>query len=714
MTTPAEPIPHAGQHDGVIERVLERRNLPTLPSVAAELLELTRDDSATPEDIARCVEVDQALAAKILKTINSSFYGLATPCPTISRAIGYLGMNSVRSLVLSFSLVEAFDEAGRGGGFDMAAHWRRAVYGAVAARLAAPRFKWCDPDEAFIGAMLRDVGALGGAIALEEEYAEVLRETGGSHTVLAPTERAALGVDHAAIGAALAGSWRIPPALVESIRRHHAEPASLAGGDPGESLCRCVAFASVAASACSENEEDARLGAPAFRGLCEEWLGLDRDGIAAFAEDLRTGGSEVTRLFEVDTGSPLDPSSILEGAEERKLEIQLTQDRENRRLIAQNTELQRAQRTDGLTGAGNRAAFDGALSAAFATAQRDGAPLAVLFVDADRFKTLNDTHGHQAGDEVLIELSRRLCGVLPGDGESPEGVFRYGGEEFAVIAPGRAVDEAADLGERLRRSIAEAPFSLPGGPGAEPLGVTVSVGVAVYDEATSGTLTHAHALLKAADDAVYEAKRGGRNVTNLYNHHGAAAERAEEAESAAPEPPEAEPSPAPGRGVDLAGGPAAEAQPQAEAGGEARGTVGSDAKPALRVLVVDDDPMLQKLLQTALERSGAEVRTEASVTKAVKLLHFGVDGQRFVPHVIITDLKMPGHSGTKLLRFIRATHGLSTAPVIVLSGSEQESDVRACLLAGASAYIPKSAVSEDPFDAARKLVEFWSFAVRAA
>ena len=161
MSTPVEPSAAPVEGEAVIARVTECRRLPSLPAVAAELLELTRDDTATPKDIARCVELDQALAAKILKTINSSFYGLATPCPTIVRAVNYLGMNTVRSLVLSFSLVDSFDEAGRESGFDMASHWRRAVYGAVAARLSAPRFQGCDADEAFIGAMLRDAGGAG-------------------------------------------------------------------------------------------------------------------------------------------------------------------------------------------------------------------------------------------------------------------------------------------------------------------------------------------------------------------------------------------------------------------------------------------------------------------------------------------------------------------------------------------------------------------------
>jgi len=702
MTTPGVSIAGAGSGEAVIERVVACRSLPTLPSVAAELLELTRDDSATAEDIAKCVEVDQALAVKILKTINSSFYGLATPCPTIARAIGSLGMNSVRSLALSFSLVEAFDGCGREDGFDMAAHWRRAVYGAVAARLAAPAIDWCDPDEAFIGAMLRDIGSLAAAIALGDEYDLVLRETEGTHTLLAPTERERLGVDHAQIGAALAETWRIPPALVRAIELHHAEPSTFSPSSADDSTARCVAFASLAAAACSENEEDARIGAPAFRGLCGDWLGLDLDGIAAFLDELRSKALEATRLFEVETGPAINPSTIMDGAEERRLELQLSQDRESRELEAKNVELERAQRVDGLTGAGNRVALEKAVAEAFSAAKESGEPLAVIFADADRFKALNDEHGHQAGDEALIELSRRLRAVMPGGPEETKGVYRYGGEEFVVIAPGLSVDDAADLGERLRRAVAESPFNLPGDD--EPVQVTVSVGVAVLDEATGGAFVSPRDLMNAADKAAYTAKAAGRNVTRLYNHHATLGPQ-EHAGADEPEP-ESEPA-APTATEDAPVATVEETGEPERSGAETRGT-------ALRVLVVDDDPMLQKLLSVALEKSGAEVRSVDSVTAAVRLLHFGDKGVRFVPHLIITDLMMPGHSGTKLLRFIRATEGLSTAPVLVLSGSEDEADIRSCLDAGASAYITKAAMSSDPFESARKLVEFWSFAVRAA
>ena len=499
-------------------------------------------------------------------------------------------------------------------------------------------------------------------------------------------ERERLGADHTRIGAALAERWRIPSKLVGAIRSHHSPSASLPEGGADEMLARCVAFSSLAAAAASENEADACAGGGAFRRLCGDWLGLDREGVKEFVSDLKTGASEVTRHFELDTGAPLDVGSMLEEAKDRQLEIQLTQERENRTLQNQNTELQREKRIDGLTGAGNRGAFDEALESAFGSTQRGNEPFVLAFLDADHFKELNDTHGHQAGDEALVKLSRRLREIVPGEEGSPFGVYRYGGEEFAVLAPAGTLDAAADLGERLRRSVAETPFALPSlGEGRDPLRVTASVGIAHCDGESLETYGDAAAVLKAADEAVYRAKDDGRNVCRLHTPRGSWEDQ---------RPPTGAPS-----------------EPGPDDGGHAP----APERRTLRVLIVDDDPLLQKLLQSAFERTGeAEARVVSSVTEAVKLLHYGEGGTRYTPHMVITDLNMPGHSGTKLLRFIRATEGLSTAPVLVLSGSEQPADIRACIDAGANAYIPKSAVSGDVAEAAKRIVGFWSYAIMAA
>ncbi|MCA9291572.1 MAG: HDOD domain-containing protein, partial [Phycisphaerales bacterium] len=213
----------------VLEKVFNCPTLPSLPSIAIEVLELTADDSVPVAKIAKVIQNDQALAAKILKTINSSFYGLAKPCPTISRAVAYLGMNTVKSLALGFSVIDL--QAEGGGAFDPMAHWRRCVYGGAGARIigeylvsrdaaSGPEVDG-DPEEMFIAALLQDVGVLAMFTALGEEYDDVIAGAGRDHDRLAALEQAAFGVDHAEVGALLGEKWRLPTSLAELIRYHH-------------------------------------------------------------------------------------------------------------------------------------------------------------------------------------------------------------------------------------------------------------------------------------------------------------------------------------------------------------------------------------------------------------------------------------------------------------------------------------------------------------
>jgi len=165
-------------------------------------------------------------------------------------------------------------------------------------------------------------------------------------------------------------------------------------------------------------------------------------------------------------------------------------------LQAANERLNRLASVDELTGLLNRRELMRQLELAHETAQRTGAPLSILMLDLDAFKALNDTHGHQAGDAVLVQLAARLAAA------APEGavVCRYGGEEFAVLAPGMGLDEARALGEHLRAAIAATPIALDGLPDAPPsLDVTVSVGVGILspDQPVSPA-----DLLRAADEAV--------------------------------------------------------------------------------------------------------------------------------------------------------------------------------------------------------------------
>lgn len=161
-------------------------------------------------------------------------------------------------------------------------------------------------------------------------------------------------------------------------------------------------------------------------------------------------------------------------------------------------DLHRMATTDVLTGTHNRRMFDQFLPAALARARRSEASVAVAFLDIDRFKSINDTHGHATGDAVLVEFARRLQGAV----RCTDTVARLAGDEFVIVYEQvRGFDEAHQLGARILAAMAE-PFDA----GGVKLRVTASVGIAITRHHTS-----AEAIMQSADYALYGVKSAGRN-----------------------------------------------------------------------------------------------------------------------------------------------------------------------------------------------------------
>jgi two-component system cell cycle response regulator len=157
--------------------------------------------------------------------------------------------------------------------------------------------------------------------------------------------------------------------------------------------------------------------------------------------------------------------------------------------------------TDQLTGLHNRRYMTRHLDSLVANAKRSGKPLSFVIMDIDYFKQVNDTHGHDIGDEVLKEFAARIAANTRGI----DLACRYGGEEFVVAMPDTDLAFAASISERLRHSIETTPVQISRAP--HKLNLTISIGIA---QAEGGGDT-ADALLYRADQALYKAKRAGRN-----------------------------------------------------------------------------------------------------------------------------------------------------------------------------------------------------------
>ena len=171
-----------------------------------------------------------------------------------------------------------------------------------------------------------------------------------------------------------------------------------------------------------------------------------------------------------------------------------------RQLREVNEKLLFISRVDGLTEVDNRRHLEERLQEMWEHASRLGEELGCVMCDIDKFKSVNDTYGHQVGDEVL----RQFAQILKREAREIDRVGRYGGEEFMLLLPGSGIEDAASFAERVRKATEEHTFTFEGGE----LKRTASFGVSAWPD---GRVEDAEGLVKAADDALYVAKETGRN-----------------------------------------------------------------------------------------------------------------------------------------------------------------------------------------------------------
>jgi diguanylate cyclase (GGDEF)-like protein len=173
--------------------------------------------------------------------------------------------------------------------------------------------------------------------------------------------------------------------------------------------------------------------------------------------------------------------------------------RTGKRIIELQERLKYTASHDPLTGLLNRGALFRRMKSELSRARREKINLCIALIDMDHFKSVNDNHGHQVGDEVLRETATRIKNMV----RNYDGVGRYGGEEMLVVAPGINKKAAMNVFERLRRAISETPFQPAAG---KRLPVTISIGLA-FDDGDSDI----DDLIRRADAALYRAKKAGRN-----------------------------------------------------------------------------------------------------------------------------------------------------------------------------------------------------------
>ena len=207
--------------EAAVDQLLSRLDkLHSSPAIALQVMEQTKNPDFEIADVARCLDHDPALAASILRLVNSSYYGLSQTITSLPHAVTYLGRRPLRLAVLSFGLVKTLVSGAPARFHQM--YWKRSLTMAAAARKCAElaNEKDSNPDTAFAAGLLADLGMLVLAQLETERYLEITDDP--DHTIaLVKNERELFGYDHIIVGQRLLKKWELPTELVEAVAQHH-------------------------------------------------------------------------------------------------------------------------------------------------------------------------------------------------------------------------------------------------------------------------------------------------------------------------------------------------------------------------------------------------------------------------------------------------------------------------------------------------------------
>ena len=480
----------------VLERIMRGGSLPTPPRVVQQLLEQIEDDDISIGSISDLLQKDPASAARVLKVANSALFGYPGTIGSLHQAAVVLGLRAIKVLALSFAVWDVLHPQSKD--FDFPLFLRRSLTTAIMAKLIANAMGSVRRDEAFAGGLLCDIGMLAAVVCVPDEYRKVLAAQRTASAPAQDIELRILNVTHAQISAALLRKWGLPAMLCDAVELHHT-----AGPVHSSSRLQLLSRALWAASTVSDvfcgDIPAAELDSTTERTA--EVVGLDfslqQGCMMALDGHLR----ETANMWQVDIGETLSYETLRDRALSQLAKISLEGEQARVEAIKKADLFERRAMVDPLTTIANRAEFDRYLAASIEEARKTKTCLAVVMMDLDRFKQINDRHGHQAGDAVLQSVGRVLKGLVAKPWESA----RYGGEEFGIVMPRVTKEELAEFVEKLR---AEVETMRVTHKDCE-ISVTASLGGALFDFGTGGMTREE--LVDRADKLVYRAKERGRN-----------------------------------------------------------------------------------------------------------------------------------------------------------------------------------------------------------
>lgn len=235
----------------ILNQLNKIKDIPTLPAIVFELNQQLENPETSIATVSETIERDQAMALKVLKLVNSAFYGFKTKISDVKTAVVLLGFNTVRNAVISISIINALPKNLLFQDFEMDVFWRHSLAVAVTSKNIAQKSGLESPDNCFVGGLLHDVGKVILAQYFQDLFVKVWTYMQNESVSFHEAEQHELPIDHAGIGAYLAGRWALPEGLTEAIRWHQ----DFQPGIPNANFVMVIYLANILVNSYDENPD---------------------------------------------------------------------------------------------------------------------------------------------------------------------------------------------------------------------------------------------------------------------------------------------------------------------------------------------------------------------------------------------------------------------------------------------------------------------------
>lgn len=496
-----------------ISKFAKSRQLPTLPEVALKLIEIAKQEDPDYREVSSIVRSDPVIAGKILKTANSALFGFRQRVETIEQAIPKLGITLLRTLILSFHLA---DHKSHKEELDPVYQliWRSSLTQAVLAELMAEKIETADPPSCFLAAMMQDIGILTMVSEAPNEYLNVVLKRAEIPNVVT-AERCEFGFSHVDVSIEIMKLWGFDEGFTEPIRRHHDHVIVETSQNDG-ALASILQAASLGATMLfstrtSPNTLDSSL--TQWTRFMDSHVGLSASQAEEIISEVKLRVGEYSAMFKFDLVESVQSERVIAEAKTMLQEIALKNQLEmvslqkNKRMPKdEDNELY----LDSLTKLFNRRYMDDNLNDCLAKHIKKQEPLAFMFLDVDKFKEINDSHGHAIGDKAIEHVAKWIKQSIRKD----DLAIRFGGDEFLVIFQSTKEDQSRTIAERIAKSIP--PMKLDD---ETHIIVSLSAGCATYLP-VEGDTADANWLIDEADQTMYVAKKSGGNSVSFQSFVG--------------------------------------------------------------------------------------------------------------------------------------------------------------------------------------------------